>query len=459
MPKGRFSFDQATGKDASSGNEDRMNRQKVFALPDEEFVRAMYRELLGREADPEGLESYLRALRQKRFPRKFVIRSIKDSREYRLRHAKSEVPKLAAENKKLNDEEVVLGKTILQSKPVTFNLDLIGLCNMKPPCSMCLNWVGDFGPRHHPGLTVEDLRAFGEPLRLAWDVINCSIGEPLILKDLLPVIELLASWEKPFGINSNGLALTPELTDRLTPYFEILTITFSVDAATPETYAKIRGPHFLKVIENIATYSEKRRAAYPEGLGSKVGMVMLPMKINRHEVRAFVRLAAWLGMDVVELRQLNEWSGEWKVKKGGFLFDYQEQKLSPQELEDVRQEAEEAAAECGVVLDCQYQVSEERTYEAFLPEDKQTAGIKCIQPWRFILPYQNGDTAGCCYMGKSLGNWRTAGLEGLWNGERMQKLRKEMAEGKLPQECRDYPSCPIVRAHLHPSPPRFQDKR
>ncbi|MBM3285332.1 MAG: DUF4214 domain-containing protein, partial [Candidatus Aminicenantes bacterium] len=335
-----------------------MDHQANLALPDEEFVQAMYRELLGREADPEGLGHYCKALRQKRYPRKYVIRSIKDSREYRLRHAKSDVPKLAAENKRLNDEEVAAGKTILRSTPVTFNLDLIGVCNMKPACSMCLNWVDDIGPRHHPGLTAGDLRAFGEPLRLAWDVINCSIGEPLILKDLLPVVELLASWEKPFGINSNGLALTPELTDRLTPYVENLTVTFSVDAATPETYAKIRGPHFLKVIENIAYYSEKRRTAYPEGCGSKTGMVMLPMRVNRHEIRAFVRLAAWLGMDVVELRPLNECSGEWKVKKGGFLFDYKEQMLSPQELEDVRQEAEETAAESGIVLDCQYQVSE-----------------------------------------------------------------------------------------------------
>lgn len=435
-----------------------METAKTFTLPDEDFVRVMYRELLGREADPDGLSYYLQVLRQKRYPRKFVVRSIKDSREYRLRRARSEVPKLAAENKKLNEDEAAAGKTVLQSKPITFNLDLIGVCNMKPPCGMCLNWVDDTGPRHHPGLTAADLWTFGNPLRLAWEVINCSIGEPLILKDLLPVVELLSSWEKPFGINSNGLALAPRLTDRLKPFFEILTITFSVDAATPETYAKIRGPHFLKVIENIAYYGEERRKTFPEGTASKTGMVMLPMKVNRHEVSGFIRLAAWLGMDVVELRQLNDLSGEWKVDKGGFLFDYQEQILSPLELEEVRQEAEETASECGIILDCQYQVSAERTYETFLPEDKQEGRIQCLQPWHFILPYQNGDTAGCCYMGKSLGNWREEGLESLWNVDRMRQIRKEMAEGKLPQECRQYVSCPVVRANLNPRPEKNKRK-
>lgn len=425
-----------------------MDIEEVFALPDEEFIRQIYRELLGRDADPDGIGYYLRILRQKRYPRRFVVRSIKDSWEYRLGRAKSEVPGLVARNKRLNEEEAEAGKTVLKSTPVTFNLDLIGVCNMKPPCGMCLNWTGDVGPRHHPGITVDDLRAFGDPLRLAWEVINCSIGEPLILKDLLPVIELLALWEKPFGINSNGLALTPDLTDRLAPFFEILTITFSVDAATPETYAKIRGPHFLKVIENIAYYSEKRRRVCPEGTASKTGMVMLPMRVNRHEVSGFIKLAAWLGMDVVELRQLHEYAREWKVDKGGFLFDYQEQVLSRRELEEVREEAEKAAAACGIILDCQYQVSEQRTYEAFLPEDKQAGKVKCFQPWHFILPFQNGDTAGCCYMGKSLGNWRTSGLEALWNGPLMQEIRGEMAAGKLPRECRQYISCPVVRANL-----------
>ena len=431
-----------------------MDIDKIFALPDEEFIRALYFELLGKEADSDGIGYYLKILRQKRCPRRHIVRSIKDSWEYRLRHARSDVPRLVVENKKLNEQETAAVKTVLKSTPINFNLDLIGVCNMKPPCGMCLNWTGDMGPRHHPGLSVADLRAFGDPLRLAWDVINCSIGEPLILKDLLPVIELLASWEKPFGINSNGLALTPQLTDKLAPFFEILTITFSVDAATPETYAKIRGPYFLKAIENIAYYSEKRREAFPEGTASKTGMVMLPMKVNRSEISAFIQLAAWLGMDVVELRQLHDYGAEWKVDKGGFLFDYQEQVLAPEDLEEVREEAEKAADECGIVLDCQYQVSEERTYEAFLPGDKQEGRIKCLQPWHFLLPFQNGETAGCCYMGKSLGNWRKKGLEALWNGNRMQQIRKEMGEGKLPQHCRQYISCPVVRSNLGPSPGR-----
>ncbi len=433
-----------------------MEIERIFSLDDERFINAIYRELLGREPDSNGVRYYLKILREKKYPRKFVSRSIKDSAEYRLRRAKSEIPARVIQNKKLNDEEVLARKAILRSRPVTFNLDLIGVCNMKPSCSMCLSFKDETGPRFHTGLTAADLTAFGQPIQLASEIINCSVGEPLVLKDLIPVLELLSAWEKPFGINSNGLALTPELTEKLVPYFEFLTITFSLDAATPETYARIRGPHFVKVIENIAYYCQRRREAVPEGTAAKTGMVMIPMRVNRHEVSAFIRLAAWLGVDVVELRSLNEIEGEWRVTKEDFVFDYREQMLSNHELEEVLREAEKTAAGCGIILDCQYQVSEAKTFEAFLPEDKQEDKIKCIQPWHFILPYQNGETAGCCYMSRSLGNWRQESLEALWNSKRMQNLRKEMAEGILPGECRTCPSCPVVKASLAPPDKRAE---
>jgi MoaA/NifB/PqqE/SkfB family radical SAM enzyme len=428
-----------------------MEIERIFSLTDDEFIKVLYRELLGKEADADGIRYYLDFLRRQKYPRTFVVRSLKDSEAYRLRKAKSDIPARVLQNKKLNDEEVLAGKTSLQSKPVTFLLDLIGMCNMKPPCVMCLNWKDETGPRYHQGLTADDLLVFGETLQLASEIINCSIGEPLILKDLIPVLELFSAWEKPFGINSNGLALTPGLTEKLVPYFDILTITFSVDAATPETYARIRGDHFIRIIENIAYYCKRRREIHPEGTASKTGMVMIPMRINRLEVSAFVRLAAWLGVDVVELRSLNEIGGEWNVTREDFVFDYRREILSNQELEEVRREAEKTAAECGIILDCQYEVSEEKTYGAFLPEDKQEGKIKCVQPWRSILPLQDGVTFGCCYMTRSLGNWRLEGLEALWNGKRMQKLRRELAAGVLPEECRDYASCPVVKANLAPT--------
>ncbi len=51
-------------------------------------------------------------------------------------------------------------------------------------------------------------------------------------------------------------------------------------------------------------------------------------------------------------------------------------------------------------------------------------------------------------MSESLGNWRKDELDSLWNSERMQRLRYELAKGKVASECLKYESCPIVQAYV-----------
>jgi MoaA/NifB/PqqE/SkfB family radical SAM enzyme len=269
-------------------------------------------------------------------------------------------------------------------------------------------------------------------------VINCSIGEPLLNRDLIPIVQLFFDWGKPFGFNSNGLALSPALTERLVPYFEILTIIFSLDAATAETYAKVRGRFFDRVVENIAHYSARRREVAPDGFASKTGIVFMPMRCNRHETADFIRL----GVDVVERWALNWIKENWVVRRGDFTFNYHQEVLTPAELEEIRQEAVEVAAAEGVRLECRYQVSPESTFFFFIPPQYRDLGICCI------LPYQNGNTAPCCFITDDLGDWRKTGLEKPWNGPFMQKLRGQMATGNLPGLCRRFPSCPVVQATL-----------
>ena len=416
--------------------------------PTEAYIEEMYGKLLGRKPDKAGLDHYTGMLARGELTRTEFVHHLKNSTEYWLRRFPGDIPRRALENTALNDREIREKRTVLRSRPFIFNIDLIGVCNMNPPCSMCFNWKDGRSPRYHKGLTVEDIKRFGEHLQLAHEVINCGIGEPLLNRDLIPILQLFHDWGKPFGFNSNGLALSPALTERMVPYFEILTILFSLDAATAETYAKVRGLFFDRVVANIAHYSARRREIAPEGFASKTGIVFMPMRSNRRETADFIRLGARLGVDVVELRALNRIDENWVVRRGDFTFDYFREILTPAELEEIRQEAAEVAAAEGIRLDCQYQVSPESTFAFFLPPQYRDLGIRCVLPWRFILPYQNGNTVPCCFISDDLGDWRKTGLEKLWNGPFMQDLRGQMATGKLPDPCRRFPSCPVVQATL-----------
>lgn len=414
----------------------------------DEFIAATYRDILGREADSGGCDHYRRELSSGRITRAGMVRFMKNSPEGWLRLFPGEIPRRTIANDRLNDEELRAGKSELRSRPTIFNIDLIGTCNMSPPCSMCINWKGEVGPRHHRGMTCADIERFGEHLQTAHSIINCGIGEPLLNRELIAIIRLFHSWGKPFGFNSNGLALGPALVDRLAPYFEILTIFFSLDAATAATYAKVRGRHFDQVVANIARYCAKRREVAPAGLASRTGIVFMPMRCNRQETDEFIRLGARLGVDGVELRALNQIDREWVVQRGDFTFDYNREILSADELEEVRQQAVETARSEGIALDCQYQASPESTFAFFKPPEYNGLPIRCVLPWRYILPYQNGDTQPCCFISESIGDWRGNGLQKLWNGPIMRELRSQMASGGLPERCLRSPSCPVVQAYF-----------
>jgi MoaA/NifB/PqqE/SkfB family radical SAM enzyme len=414
----------------------------------EAYIDEIYAKLFGRRPDKDGLAHCVDKLDRGELTRPELVRDLKNSDEYWLRRFPGDIPRRSLQNTDLNDREIRERRTVLLSRPYIFNIDLIGICNMAPPCRMCFNWKDGKSPRYHKGLTVEDIKRFGEHLQLAHEVINCGIGEPFLNRDLVPIVSLFHEWGKCFGFNSNGLALDRAMTERLVPYFEILSIVFSLDAATAETYAKVRGRHFERVVENIANYCARRREIEPDGFASKTGIVFMPMRCNRHETADFVRLGARLGVDVVELRALNRIEENWVVARGGFTFDYQKEILAPAELEEIRQEAAEVAAAEGVRLDCQYQVSPVSTFAFFMPPQFRELGVRCVLPWRFLLPYQDGTAVPCCFIGEDLGDWRKAGLESIWNGPFMQKLRGQMATGELPDLCRSYSSCPVVQAAL-----------
>ena len=329
----------------------------------------------------------------------------------------------------------------------TFGIDFIGICNMNPPCPMCLNWEGERGPRHHKGMRKEDFFIFDRYFQNAFAVINCGIGEPLLNPDLVQILKMFYEEGKEFGFNSNGLALTKGLSDQILPYSPILTVIFSLDAATPETYRKIRADNFGRVVDNISYYCQNRRKMFGN-LPTKTGICFMPMEWNKHEIPELFQMAAQMGVDVVELRSLINVDRPIRVHRKGYLFDYQEQQLSDDELEDIRHLAEEESKKNNVRFDCQYSFNEDYTYEVFVPKGLEHVGIPCILPWRYALAYQNGDTVGCNYMNRSLGNWREVGLDALWNGERMVKMRHELAQGRLAEECLEYDSCPLVRRHF-----------
>ena len=101
-------------------------------------------------------------------------------------------------NAVLNTREALEGRAELTSTPTNLGIDLYGVCNVKPPCVYCgwdlaksqeqdnveapfnLDTIGDYGP-------------FFEN---AASLVNCSIGEPFMMKDFDALLDAFGDGNK-----------------------------------------------------------------------------------------------------------------------------------------------------------------------------------------------------------------------------------------------------------------------
>jgi molybdenum cofactor biosynthesis enzyme MoaA len=243
------------------------------------------------------------------------------------------------DNLVLNQQELADGRTVLQSTPPNLGIDLHGVCNVKPPCVYC-EW--DFaknleGDRTTVPFTRETLREWGAFFDNSTTLNNCSIGEPFMMKNLDELLDVFRAEGKVLQMTTNGQILTDRNIQKLLGL--PIDLYVSLDAATAETYAKLRNDRFASLLRNLRRLIEAKggRGGLP-----RVHVVFMPMRCNLHELDAFIRLAADLQADRLVLRPLNYTETttlDWQ--RSGYHFDYRRELLPFDEL--VRASARAAA--------------------------------------------------------------------------------------------------------------------
>ena len=71
-------------------------------------------------------------------------------------------------------------------------------------------------------------------------------------------------------------------------------------------------------------------------------------------------------------------------------------------------------------------------------EQDRTSGYFCMAPWVHMSVWPNGDAYPCCVYDwkESIGNINDLGIEGVWNSEKMRKLRLDLVNGEKPPGCK-----------------------
>jgi molybdenum cofactor biosynthesis enzyme MoaA len=236
------------------------------------------------------------------------------------------------------------GLTRVGARPQWFMIETTSHCNLK--CVMCPHGHDAMPSKSHLD-TSRFSRSF-DFFSVADRMQLFGTGEPLLSEAFWQILESIdPETRTEVSINSNGTLLNEERIDRLLRS-PLSWISISLDAASPETYRRIRGADFDVVVSRVKDLIQARnarRSARP----LRIFINMTLMRANIGEFPAFVDLAADIGADGVQVNQLL-WHQEhcsWEIQKGDWQFVYRDQLLrtSVEEVNDcIRKALERGAA-------------------------------------------------------------------------------------------------------------------
>ncbi len=361
------------------------------------------------------------------------------------------------ENKIINMGEFVDGKTILSSFPVNLGIDIHGICNFRPACVYCeYDFVKTMeGKNVHLAFDKHTLEEYGPFFKNAEQMTNCSIGEPLLSKTVKEVFEEFEKNAKTVEMSTNGLLLNKDARSFLSG--KNLHLYVSLDAATPETYSRLRINAFKQVVDNVRNLVKERKNKLPV-----VYLVFMPMHINMHELEDFFKLAADIGADAVILRPLVIQENVVKTpERSGYVFEYSKEILSFNEFIKVSKEAEEFSKKYNIrllnqmnfnnVLDKAMEKSDVKEPSLMkakneIIEDKpKKAKPICDEPWKALYILRSG-VKPCCYGNATIADMKD--YKDAWNGPKIREIREKLAKGQLSDYCLGSQSCPIVKMYM-----------
>ncbi|MFH1077601.1 MAG: radical SAM protein, partial [Pseudomonadota bacterium] len=190
------------------------------------------------------------------------------------------------------------GETIY---PIYLEMSPSGTCNHR--CTFCALDYMKYQKRYL------DTQVLKERLQEMGDLGIKSImyageGEPLLHPDIANIINHTKTSGIDVALTTNGVLLNKTLAEEILGNVEWIKV--SIAAATDETYSKIhrtKPSDFAIVLENMA-YSARLRQA--KGYKCTLGMQILLIPENEHEVCLLAETAKGIGMDYLVVKPYSQ---------------------------------------------------------------------------------------------------------------------------------------------------------
>lgn len=257
--------------------------------------------------------------------------------------------------------------------------------------------------------------------------LNGLWGEAFLHPDqYLYMLEKIKQHRVDVYTISNGTRITDSLARRLVE-LDLNRLTISMDAATPETYARLRPPaqldDVLAGLENIQKWKRELGRTQP-----RVELAFLGMKSNIHELPDFVRLAHRVGAYGVILQAL----GEVPLVEGESIAK-NDKATGRRYFEEAQRIGREL--QVAVTLLPPDQFDDNRGDRNAVPTTSRLRKL-CRDPWNKAVISTTGDVLPCCASNGPMGNLLQQSFMEIWRGPAYRALRRQILTENPPEMCR-----------------------
>jgi MoaA/NifB/PqqE/SkfB family radical SAM enzyme len=325
---------------------------------------------------------------------------------------------------------------IADGGPRVVFIEVTNRCNLL--CETCPRTFFEREPLH--SLSMEEFITIAGQFPQMERVLLHGIGEPLLNRSLPQIIAYLKQKQVEVIINSNGTLLSPawqvDLVESGLDQYRC-----SIDGATDETYARIRGANLLpKLIKGLQGLVETKAR-----LGSstpRISIWCVATRQNLEELPDLIRLAARLAVPEVYVQRLVYFARE---PEDQFGMARDELAIFGQDQEEEDQILE-ACASLSQELGIDFKASGGRdplnSLAAARPTDF-SPWQACMRPWTTAYVTANGNCLPCCispfatndYDSLLLGNLFERPFAEIWQDRPYQDFRKRLLSDHPNQAC------------------------
>ena len=319
--------------------------------------------------------------------------------------------------------------------PKELQVEVTGACNLR--CRMCLVRYRPPLDRVTASMSFDRFRALVDSIPGLEVLTLQGLGEPLLAPDLLRMVEYAAARNVRVGFNTNGTLLTEDRAERLIQG-GLDWLHISVDGATAETYAHIRGRARLQLVgRNVRRFVEVQHRLGAER--PDVQIVVVAMRRNLAELPAIVGLAAEWGVHDVWVQNLSH-SFDDTDPSGDYAEIREfagEQALwwsADPQVEEVLAATRLRASELGVHLRLPASAPPPAA-----PRRRDEGEPGCDWPWRSGYVRHDGGIQPCCMvMGADraqLGSLADETFSSAWHGPAFAAFRAALTTEEPPDVC------------------------